>query len=364
MRRNLLCMPSRSIRSIGSHAAHRFVHAIAAAAVLLPSASHAGNAPLAVALDYAVPAGCPDESEFKSIVVGRLGYGAFRDDVPERALVHVAPHGKTFEGRIEWQDAAGQWQGERTFPSRSGDCGQLVRAMAFALALQIQLLAHAASSPDPAPPAVERVEDTPGPPLPPAREPPPAVERPPAPKQPPTPPPIPATETPAAPDRQLAFAIGVGGLAAAGISKETTPFARVFGNVAWRALSIDLAAELGPASTIRREDGAGFSHREILAALAACGSLDRWSLCLVGKGGQIRIDGEGVDNPASRSGAFVQTGLRLAVSQNLGSHFFLRAQAEGLATVTRARVTLDKIPVWTAQRFAQTLGLDLGVRFQ
>jgi cell division septation protein DedD len=351
-------MPSRSIRSIKGHAAHRFVHAIAAAAVLVPSASHAGNAPLAVALEYAVPAGCPDESEFKSIVVGRLGYGAFREDVPDRALVHVAPHGKTLEGRIEWQDAAGQWQGERTFPSRSGDCDQLVRAMAFALALQIQLLAHTASSPESPPPTTELVEDKA------AREPPPGAEKPAAPKQPPAPPPTPATEEPAAPARPLAFAVGIGGLAAVGMSNELTPLGRVFGSVAWRALSIDLAAEMGPASTIRREDGAGFSHREILAALAVCGGLDRWSLCLVGKGGQIRIHGEGVDNPTSLSGAYLQTGLRLAVRQDLGSHFFLRAQAEGLATVNRPRVALDKLPVWTAQRFAETLGLDLGVRFQ
>jgi hypothetical protein len=331
--------------------------------VLLPSASYASNTPLAVALEYAVPAGCPDESEFKSIVVGRLGYGAFRDDVPDRALVHVVPHGKTLEGRIEWQDAAGQWQGERTFPSRSGDCGQLVRAMAFALALQIQLLANAAS-PEPAPPTTERVEDASAPAPPPAREPPPALEKSPPPKQPAAPPPTPATETPAAPAAPPSFAIGVGGLGAAGISNELTPFARVFGNVAWQFLSLELAAELGSASTIRREDGAGFSHRELLAALAACGTLDRWSLCLVGKGGQIRIDGEGVDKPASLAGVYLQTGLRLAVRQDLGSRVFVRAQVEGLATVNRPRVKLDKIPVWTAQPFAGTLGLDLGVRFQ
>jgi hypothetical protein len=364
VRRNLLRMPSRSIRSIGGHAAHRFVRAIAAAVVLVPSASYAGNAPLAVALEYAVPAGCPDESEFKSIVVGRLGYGAFREDVPDRALVHVAPHGKAFEGRIEWQDATGQWQGERTFPSRSGDCGQLVRAMAFALALQIQLLANTASSPEPPPPTTERVEATPAPPIPPARETPPAIEKTPPPKQPQAAPSTPATDEPAAPDHPATFAIGVGGLAAVGISNDITPFGRAFGNVAWRFLSIELAAEVGSASTIRREDGAGFSHRERLAALATCGSLDRWSVCLVGKGGQIRIDGEGVDKPAAISGAYLQTGLRLAVRQDLGSRFFVRAQVEGLATVLRARVKLDDIPVWTEQPFAGSLGLDLGVRFE
>jgi hypothetical protein len=40
------------------------------------------------------------------------------------------------------------------------------------------------------------------------------------------------------------------------------------------------------------------------------------------------------------------------------------ARAEGLVIVTRWRVTLDQYPVWTSSRFAETLGIDVGVRFQ
>jgi hypothetical protein len=358
-------MSPRPHRSITARLARPIACAVAAAVAILPAAARPDNAPLAVTLDYAVAPGCPDVSEFKSIVVGRLGYGAFREDVPDRTLVRVAPHGKFFEGRIEWQDAAGQWQGERTFPSRTGDCAQLVRAMAFALALQIQLLANTAAAPETASSTTERGEDRPPPPPPP----PPRDEPPPEKATAPKPPPVAVptqqpTDVPETPSRPLAFAVGIGGLAGFGISTGVTPFGRVFGSLAWGALSMDVAAELGPSSTIRREDGAGFSHRELLAALAACGSIDRWSACWVGKGGQIRIDGQSIDVPASSSGVYLQTGLRLAARQDLGSRFFLRAQAEGLVTVTRPRVSLDAIPVWTARRFAETLGLDLGVRFQ
>lgn len=357
-------MPQRPHSPMAARLARLFAHALAAMVVLAPSASLGASAPLAVALEYSVPPGCPDASEFKSIVVGRLGYGAFREDVPDRALVHVVAHGRTFDGRIEWRDAAGRWQGERTFPSRAGDCPQLIRAMAFALALQIQLLATAATSPEAQPPAQARTEEAA------TAQPSPAREEPPAPEEspPPTlPPPVTATpeaEAPKVPSRPLGFAVGVGALATLGVSTDVTPFARVFGSVARGALSLEVAVELGPASTIRREDGAGFSHRELLAALAACGAVDRWSACLVGKGGQIRIDGKGIDWPASTFGPYLQTGLRLAVRQDLGSRFFLRAQAEGLVTMTRATVTLDDHSVWTAQRFAGTLGLDLGVRFR
>lgn len=347
------------------HSAARIAHAIAVAGLLVPSASYAARQPLAVALAYAVPADCPDESEFRSIVVGRLGYGAFREDVPDRALVQVISHGKAFEGRIEWQDAAGQWQGERTFPSRSSDCGQLVRAMAFALALQIQLLATTTASPEVPPPVTDGTAAPPPPPPPPARHSAPPPEKETAAPPPATPaPPAPAVEVTGPPAPPRTFSFGVGGLAGFGLSREVTPFGRVFGSVAWPVLSVELAAEAGTASTVRREDGAGFSHRELLAVLATCGSLDRWSACVVGKGGLLRIDGQGIDSPASRTGPYLQAGLRLAVRQDFAGRFFLRAFAEGLATLTRPLVTLDGDTVWTAPRFAETLGLDVGVRLQ
>jgi hypothetical protein len=39
------------------------------------------------------------------------------------------------------------------------------------------------------------------------------------------------------------------------------------------------------------------------------------------------------------------------------------AHAEGLMNVTRWLVTLDNVPVWTAPRFAATVGIDAAVRF-
>jgi hypothetical protein len=60
------------------------------------------------ALEYQVDDGCPDVSHFKSVVLSRLGYDAFREDAPSHVLVRISrSRDRIIEGRIEWRDAAG-----------------------------------------------------------------------------------------------------------------------------------------------------------------------------------------------------------------------------------------------------------------
>jgi hypothetical protein len=84
---------------------------------------------------------------------------------------------------------------------------------------------------------------------------------------------------------------------------------------------------------------------------------------LLAKAGAIRIAGD-IDEPFSPWGPLVETGLRLTLTQSLGRRVFIAVRAEGLLIVTRWRVTLDDIPVWTSSRFTETIGIDVGVRFQ
>jgi len=336
-----------------------------AAAVCVPllaqGETQADAGTFAVALEYAAAPGCPDVSEFKAIVAGRLGYDAFREDAPDRVLVDIAVRGSAFEGRIERRNAEGRWAGDRTFPSRSDDCGELGRAMAFALALQLQFSARASAtsstnrtaapteagktseaavSPTPAPTASTAATD--------AQEKPPALTK--------------ETTSP-----YLApwptYAIGAGALVAFGMSSETVPFGRAFGSAAWQHSSLELAAEIAWPTTTRRDDGAGFSQQQWLVGLAGCEDFQPWSACLLAKAGAIRIAGEDIDHPRSPWAPLLETGLRLAVQQRLGRHLYVAARAEGLVNLTRWRITLDQNLVWTAPRFAATIGLDIGVRF-
>ncbi len=317
--------------------------------------------PLVVALEYSAAPDCPGLSDFKAIATGRLGYDPFREGVPDRVLVQIEARGPANEGRIEWRDAEGRWAGDRRFPSRSADCRELARAMAFSLALQIQLLARASASaalpsapPAEGPPAAE----TGAPPTMPV--PPPAAPASPQQREGPAP-----IEAAASPDQRPhpVLALGAGALVGFGLSSSLVPMGRAFGNLAWPYWSLELAAEVSWPSTVRRADGAGFSQQALLLGAAGCRAIAPASACLVAKAGALRIDGTSIDVPASRLGPLVEAGLRLAVVQSLGRRLYMSAQTEGLLIVTRWRVTLDQNVVWTSPRLAATLGLDLGVRF-
>ncbi len=337
-------------------------YAAAICVTILTSASSRAESPaFAVALEYASAPDCPQEGEFKSIVSGRLGYDPFREGAPNHVLTQVAARGQAYEGHIEWRDAAGKWQGDRTFPSRSNDCRELVRAMGFALALQIQLLTAADTSPRVVAPPPSENAGIPAAP----------VQLPPAPKSTP-----PAKQERALPESRTVtheatipspppiLSLGVGGSVALGMSSSLVGLGRLFGSLAWHSFSVELAGEAGMPATVRRQDGSGFTHQELMASLAGCGNIGRFGACLVAKGGEIRIAGRDIDTPRSGSGPFLQAGLRLAATQPFWRRAFVSVRTEGLVTLTRSRVTLDQILVWTSPRFAGTLGLDLGVRFQ
>ena len=75
----------------------------------------------------------------------------------------------------------------------------------------------------------------------------------------------------------------------------------------------------------------------------------------------MNVVGQTIDAPRSESAALVQTGLRLALRQDLGRGAYVSARAEGLLNLTRWTVTLDQLGVWTSPRLAYLGGLDFGV---
>jgi len=304
------------------------------------------SVPVTAQLDYAVAAGCPAVDAFQAIVGGRLGYQPFRDDASDRIVVRIEPAGRTLKGRIEWRQASGGSIGEQAFPSRTGDCGELARAMGFALAVQIQLMATIL--PEPPPPA---------PVAPPAPPPPPpakpvtavAVTRPP-PDQ--------------APKPSRAWLGGAGASAGLGMAPNATALGRLFGALAWPHFALELAADAGLPSTTRRTDGGGFSQQQFAAALAACGVRGAWSLCAVGRGGVVRVTGTGLDVRLTATGLVTQAGLRVAAAIALGRRTYIVPRAEGLVRVTQGTVLVDSTPAWIMPRFGALMGIDLALRFQ
>jgi hypothetical protein len=149
-----LVMPALQLRRARPAPA---MSSIAVAACLVLSAVSEGRAAsggdqVVAALDYAVdPAldGCPVAADFRRDVARQLGYDPFRDSAPQRVVVRVSVGGGArIAGRIEWRGANDEGEGERTFWSRSESCAELVRGMAFAMTIQIQLLAASGPGPE------------------------------------------------------------------------------------------------------------------------------------------------------------------------------------------------------------------------
>lgn len=322
--------------------------------------AHAGTegqtAPFSVSLEYAVPDGCPTLEVFEEVVSKRLGYEPFSTKAPAHVQVLITRGEVGTKGLLSWRDSAGSTTGEQTFPSRTNDCGELVAAVGFALAVQIQLLAktqpqgvQALNATSTAQPADKKERS----------EPPPTDEGQ-APRS--------SSSTPAPAEKldrgaraPAAFFAGGGAGLAFGASPATAPFFRLFGAVAWPHASLELGAELSLPQSTQRADGAGYSQQNVLGSIAGCGVQDRLSACLVLRAGAVHVAGESVDEPRSASAALVQAGIRAGLAQYFGRRFYLSVRGEGLVNATHYEVRLDQLPIWTLPRFSGVAGLDLGV---
>lgn len=302
--------------------------------------------PFTVSLDYAAPDGCPEVDVLEHVVSSRLGYAPFSARAAARVQVLISRDDTGSQGLLIWRDSAGHSTGQQTFPSRSNDCAELVAALGFALAVQIQLLATT----EPA--------HTEAPPTPPTREPPEKTLTA-APEPPRSAPPARAQRP--KPPRSLALTAGGGVGLGFGMTARTAPLARLFGALSWPRFAFELAAEASLPETTRRADGAGYSQRNVLGSVAGCGLYQRWSACLGLRAGAVSVQGQAIDAPRSASSALLQSGLRLAIKQDLGQRAYLSARVEGLVNWTRWTVTLDQLGVWTSPRLAYLGGLDFGV---
>ena len=335
--------------------------AVYVATLALP-AGRAQAALFTVSLDYDGGPGCPDAQDFEAAVRARLGYDPFAPAAPDHVLVRIAPGTGVMDGHLEWRDSTGRWAGDQTLPVATKDCRHLVRALAAALAVQIQLLAATRDPGD----GTAAAKST-GPPsevstpqaVPPA-VPPPRVAR------------ISPDETPAVtvetkpslptPPRRPGpvLGLGAGTSVAFGMSSDPVLLGRVLGSLGWEHVSVELAAEASLPTTTRRSDGAGIAQQHLLASAATCAKLTRWRACLLANAGEVRMTGEDIDRPTSAVMPVVQAGARLGVVQPLRGGFFVDAYADGLVNVIRWTGTLDDLPVWTAPRMAAVLGVDVG----
>ncbi len=326
-------------------------------------------APFSVNLEYVADSGCPIEADFKDMVVAELGYDPFEASAAERVVVRISRRSRSIDGRIEWRDSAGQWAGDQVLPLTGTDCGRAAGAAAFALALQVQLLERRNAQAEHESPEVPAAapdsggnETEPSTPQPPA-------ERPqslsvPAPLPQPEPTAKPIESSPSPPEPRFPFvSVGAGTCIGFGQASSPTLLGRVFGDIDWRHISVELALEAGRPTTTERGDGAGFEQQRVAASGAACLKLSRWRSCLLANVGSVALAGR-ADQATSARVSVGEMGIRIGAVQDLGHWLFVSANLDGLATLNRWTATLDRRAVWTAPWFSAALGVGVGVHIR
>ena len=297
--------------------------------------------------------GCVAEDELRRMVTDQLGHDPFSPDADQRVAVSIAKTDAGFQGRIVWTDAGGRSVGERLLSSRSRDCGEIAANLAFAVALQVQLVERGASKdagagvPNAERPPPKTTDQTDRPPVIPER-PKPSAESPGAPGQ--------------APPTRLVLAVGAGPAVGVGMAPDVTAFGRLFVVARFRRLSAEIGADAALPVTQRERDGTGVVVNATGVSAAGCAHVSVMSACALSRLGWIRARGMGVAAPDTSWGRFAELGIRLAGSRELG-RFIVSVHADGLVTLARWNVVLNDTVVWSVPRVGGVVGLDVALRF-
>ena len=328
----------------------------------------AAEADFFIALQYAIDSsvrGCPNEAEFRKSVVQQLGDDPFHDDASLSVVIRVGGSARAVNGQVDWRSESGKDMGQRRFLAKDGNCSNLLTEIGFAVALQIQLLRTTAPA--------EKLG---------------AVST--QPKPPNTEAPAPAELAPARPAPNLAVPVpersrnadlrtdpgvaqissrwpmwlGIGPSMAWGVSPSMTASARLFLGARRENMSIEIGAEANLPSTARQTDNSGFRQNLFGASAAVCAHRYALSGCALGKVGQARVSGFGVDQPRSATGIVGQAGLRLAGTVKLGDRWFALAHVDALGLLTPYTVELNQVEQWKMPRLGALAGIDLSARFR
>jgi hypothetical protein len=318
------------------HCANRFT---ACAALLALYAQPANAQEERVRLDYEAETelGCPSSDEFRREVATRLGRDPFATTARHTIVVRITRGDKQPVGHVSWRDEHGTPGGERHFQAVDTDCQKLAANMAFSVTVQIQLAMPTETEPVRSEPAK----------------------------------PTDGSET--APFEQnngnatgsqerLQFLAGAGASTILGWSPDATFGGRVFFGVRSQTLSLEAGLEKSLASRFERPDGSGFESSVLAGVLVPCIRYKRLAGCGVLHLGQLRTQGFGVDEPRSQTGFLAHAGLRLALSQPLGS-VEAAFHAETTRSLSPWRVELNQDEAWRQPGFSALFGIDLAVPF-
>jgi hypothetical protein len=297
--------------------------------------------------------GCVGADDLRRMVTDQLGHDPFRSDADQQVAISIAKTEIGFQGRIVWTEVDGRQVGERLLSSRSRDCREIAANVAFAVALQLQLVERG-SSDDAGAGAATVDGSTPQTTGPPDRV---AV----TPERPSV-----STEAPAVPGEEssspVRLAVGAGPAVAMGMTPDVTAFGRLFVVARLRRLSGEIAADAALPTTLDYRDGTGVVVNALGSSAAGCAHAEIVSACLLGRIGWLRAQGTGIAVPRTSWGRFGEVGMRLAATKELGQ-FTVSVHADGLVMLSHWNVVLNDAVVWDVPRVGIVVGLDVALRF-
>jgi hypothetical protein len=294
---------------------------------------------------------CVGADDLRRMVTDQLGHDPFRSDADQQVAISIAKTEIGFQGRIVWREADGRQVGERLLSSRSRDCREIAANVAFAVALQLQLVERGSSDDAGAGTADGSTPQTTGPPDGVAVIP----ERPSV-----------STEAPAVPREEssppLRLAVGAGPAVAIGMTPDATAFGRLFVVARLRRLSGEIAGDAALPTTLEYRDGTGVAVNALGFTAATCAHAEIISACLLGRLGWLRAHGTGIALPRTSWGHFGEVGTRVAATKELGE-FTVSVHADGLVMLSHWNVVLNDAVVWDVPRVGVVVGLDVALRF-
>ena len=325
---------------------------VVAAIAASPRLAVAGESDFHAKLRYEVypSLGCWEEVDFRKKVGHRLGYEPFRDDAPTSVSVQVDGEAGAIGGNVTWQDAKGTNIGERHFVAKDGNCGRLLAEMAFAVALQIQMLGLASGDVASDATAADMGEEIP------ASEP--NTHRTVESKAPPPPPEEPRPRPP------VWMWLGIGPQVAFRIAPSVVADGRIFFGLRRGDFSAEVGAEANYPRTFDRWEGSGFRELLFAGSLALCHHEGPAAACLLGKAGELRVTGSGLDVKLSPAAFVAHAGARLGAGLGLSKVWLLGIHVDGLLLLTPCTIQIDGSPIWKMPRIAAFAGIDLAARFR
>lgn len=317
--------------------------------------------PVAVEYDAPPELDCPSEREFKAQVSGRLGEDPFGEGARRTVRVAISNSKRGPAAEVSWRAEQGAIPGVRRFPPRGQTCAELVANIVFAVTVHIELLriergttrerGTAASDAGGAtnegssgagdtqtPETSAKPEDS--------RSPNDQIR-----------------SSPHERETSRGWMAGAGTSVLLGWSPRVSFGARVFVVRRGHHFAVEAAAEVTAPTRVERGPGSGFESSSWSGSLAPCFSFGALDGCAVGRIGQVRASGFGLDQPRSPDALLSQLGARVAFSHPIARHFSASAHGEALANLSPWRIRLNQSEVWSTPPVAATFGLSVSASF-